>query len=203
MVKVMSLHPKNMKKQDLQKATGISATCEEARLFYSKNSRGVRRSDDMRAKLSRSLTGHEVSNETRKKLSIAATINSTGRVLSLETKEKISKANSGKKWTTEQCIAQSERCKGRIPWNKGLKNSYTYTMSEDGKERHHNAVSKPKKKLMKAVKCIELNKIFECALTACRELNIPECKNIAIRRACNSNNKTKIIGGYCWEWANE
>lgn len=43
----------------------------------------------------------------------------TGRKHSEETKQKISKGNSGKKRSKEYCERLSEMKKGQIPWNKG------------------------------------------------------------------------------------
>ena len=44
-----------------------------------------------------------------------------GRVISEETKQKIGNANKGRKMSKEFCQMRSEKQKGNIPWNKGLK----------------------------------------------------------------------------------
>ena len=49
----------------------------------------------------------------------------------------------------------------------------------------------------KAVKCIELNKVYKCSQDAAKELNID---GSSIRKACRG--KQKIAGGYLWEYYN-
>jgi len=117
---------------------------EKSKLKMSINSKGKTKSEEHRKKISEVNKGKHLSEETKQKMS-ASTKGRVGKPLSEETKqkiskaltgknnanygvprseevkEKISKANSGKKRTPEQNKANSERCKGRIPSNKGRK----------------------------------------------------------------------------------
>lgn len=92
-------------------------------------SKGRKLSKEHIEAIKRANTNKIVSEETRKKLSIA----SKGRKLSDKAKQKISKANKGRKWTKEQTEKRkqlyddkefrqklSESHKGQKAWNKGI-----------------------------------------------------------------------------------
>jgi len=86
---------------------------------------GKKHSIETREHLSKVRTGRHPSEETIKKLSIA----NTGKKRTLETRIKISKARIGiktflgRKHTDEAKRKVSEANKGRVPWNKGMKNA--------------------------------------------------------------------------------
>lgn len=118
---------------------------------------------------------------TRKKISEAL----KGHKCSDETKAKISKANTGKpgpnrgrKMSKEFCVRNSISHKGKIPWNK----SRPWTAEEKAKCGG------------KAVRCVELNKMYRTAHEAGLDLHIDFssiCKCV--------KGKVKTAGGYHWE----
>ena len=81
---------------------------------------GVPLTPEMRRKISDANKGKPKSEETKRKLSEAH----KGKKASEETKRKMSEMRKGKKakpFSEEHKKRISEACKGRIPWNKGLK----------------------------------------------------------------------------------
>lgn len=67
--------------------------------------------------------GTKFSDETRQKMSIAQMGNTAtlGKILTEEHKQKIAKAQTGRKYSEEAKRKMSEKAKGRPPWNKGKK----------------------------------------------------------------------------------
>lgn len=98
--------------------------------------------DDIKKKISNALKGHEISEETKQKIS----------------KSKIGKKSSKKgcKLTSEQIEKNRMSHLGQVPWNKGK------IWSKSEKARFGG----------KAIKCVELNKVFRSAHEASEELNI-------------------------------
>lgn len=90
-----------------------------------------------------------------------------GYPVSEETREKIRRANLGRVVSQETRDKISHACKGRTPHNKNLRSVY----------------------------CIELNKHYDSAADAGRELNI---KSGNITKCCEGERKT--CGGYHWKY---
>ena len=117
--------------------------------------------DDIKKKISDSLKGHYVSEETKKK---------------------ISKSNSGKtspkkgrKCTPEEIKKNSLSHLGQKPWNKGK------VWSKEEKAKFGG----------KAVKCVELNKVFRSAHEAGEELGVSFSSICKCRKG-----EIKTAGGY-------
>ena len=123
-------------------------------------SRGIVKSKETLIKLSKSLKGRLVKEETREKIRIK----NTGKFIKEETREKLkisstgNKNNLGKKQSdlTKKKISNSK--KGKIPWNKGLKDIYSeeskmkMSIGRKGKEspfkgKKHTDESKEKNRL--------------------------------------------------------
>lgn len=75
------------------------------------------------------------------------------------------------------------------------------------KDRHNNCISNLEwcdnqynviYSIGRAVRCVELDKVFDCSETAARELHV---SGSGIRRCCKGQRKT--VGGYHWEYVNE
>jgi group I intron endonuclease len=77
-----------------------------------------------RAKLSASLKGHVISEETRMKIrtSMLASPKCRGFSMSEEARRKISAGRKGIKFSDEHRENLSNALKGKVPWNKGMRN---------------------------------------------------------------------------------
>lgn len=144
---------------------------DETKQKLSKSHAGIKMSDETRKKMSQSrigeknpMYGQTHSEVTRKKISDAAK-GRPGRPRTDYQKERARIANLGKEVSEETRKKISEANKGNIPYNKNLRSVY----------------------------CIELNKVFENASSAGKELNIRSGNIIA---CCEKIRKT--CGGYHW-----
>lgn len=84
--------------------------------------KGIKQSEETKAKRALSNSGKKRSEETRKKISIANKGKESwakGKKLSEETKQKISNSHIGILHSDESKMKIAETGKGRIPWNKG------------------------------------------------------------------------------------
>lgn len=118
-----------------------------------------------------------------------------GRIVSEETKEKISKSKKGV--TTRSGYTLSEKHKKRI--SRSRKNSQAVEDSYEKiwEKRKENGTDKGyTTKKAKEVYCIDLNKTFRCAKDAAKELNLSD-KHI---QACCVGRRKKH-GGYKWSYA--
>ena len=130
-----------------------------------KNNYGRITSIETKNKISKTLMGHYVSDETRLKMSVAdkgRTSSRKGKHLNEATKEKLRQANLGKKHTEETLLKMSYKHK------KENLNIETY-------KKMCLANKKISKKRSKKVICIEKNIIYESINEAQRQLN---AKNI-------------------------
>lgn len=144
-------------------------------------------------------------------------------IMSLETKQKISKRNKGKKngmygkkpWNYGKPLSDEhkqlliESRKGLDPWNKGKKLSdkdklkiSISTKKAMQKSEIQEKLHKPKaiinKNNWKKVLCIETNEIFESIIQAS---NNKKCKDSDISRVCKGKRKT--CAGYHWRYYEE
>lgn len=92
---------------------------EEQRKIIAECNRKRVHTEESRKKTSERFKGTKHSEETRKKMSEAG----KGRKFTEEHKHKIGLANKRRVWTDESRMKASESRKGKIPWNKGFKNS--------------------------------------------------------------------------------
>lgn len=142
-------------------------------------------------KVSRSMLGKHHSDETKRKI---ATSN-RGKTCTEEQKEKMKNTffkkgstpwNKGKKM--DKAIYEKSKNtmfkKGHIPWCAGKK----FTEEQRLKQRGKNAIK---------VLCVELNKVFESAMQADRELGISHSTIIS---CCKHRLHYNTAGGYHWEY---
>ena len=130
--------------------------------------------------------GHIVTEETIKKIKESTSGMkhwNFGRQLSQETKDKISKAHKGMKFTPEHISHLHTFPKGHIPWNKGV------PMDEETKNK---LLEKSKRK---PVLCIETNTEYKSIREAYRKTNINDNH---IGEAIKGIRKT--AGGYHWQY---
>lgn len=144
---------------------------EETKKKIGDANRGRHHSEEARHKMSKSrmgenngMYGKRHSEESKKKMSDAAK-NRPGHRPSDEGLERIRIANLGKEVSEETRKKISEANKGNIPYNKNLRSVY----------------------------CVELNKVFEHASSAGKDLNI---RSGNIINCCEHHRKT--CGGYHW-----
>lgn len=99
----------------------------------------------------------------------------------------------GKKWSEEMRKAQSEKLKGRFV---GKDNPMFGThMSEERKKKLSEAEKGHKNPNAKPVRCIDLDKVYACAMYAAKELGISVA---GISQCCHG--KQKSTKGLRWEF---
>lgn len=98
--------------------------------------------DEIKSKISKALTGHAVSDSTKRKIS--------------ESKRGKESPKKGKKLSAEQIEKNQKSHIGQMAWNKG---------KVCGKEERSKFGGKP-------VKCVELNRVYASAHEAAEELNL-------------------------------
>ena len=124
--------------------------------------------------------GRIVSDETRKKISKSR----TGRKfqpLSEEHRKKISRANKGIKRSEEYCRNISERQRGK-------------KRKPHSEETRRKMSAKCKNK--RPVRCVETGKIFESIASAAKWAGVAACTIISVLK-----NRTITAGGYHWQYA--
>lgn len=101
--------------------------------------------------------------------------------------------NAYKQWANPEI---KEKITGK---NNGM---FGKTHSEEAKKKISNAqkgrISKYRN--LNNVLCVELNKIFECAVEACLELNINKKYSSQILQVCRGEGNRKTVGGYHWQF---
>gem|GEM_PF-4721834 len=104
-----------------------------------------------------------------------------GRIVSSETRLKMSISHRGKKMSKEHRLKTSLRCKGMIPWNKGFKMPEETVMkisvSMKGIPRLHNRVK---------VSCNDI--VFDCVKDAAKYFG---CSSSSIVRYCKKQSRHK------------
>lgn len=128
-------------------------------------------------------------------------------------KEKIS--NGNKKYYDENPDAKIMRSKMALKqWsdpnikskilgeNNGM---YGKTHTEEAKKKMSDANKGRVSKFRNTtpVICIELNKIFKCAVEACLELEIKKDYSTQILQVCRGDGYRKTVGGYHWKFLEE
>lgn len=127
-----------------------------------------------------------------------------GKRVSEETRIKISESRKGMRFSKETCNKISESKKCSIPWNKGKKGVYTKETRKKMSESKKGSIpwnkgkgwnEEYKRKKYKKVLCIETNELFESIKQAQEKY---KTKNISA--VCKGKRKT--AGGYHWKYVN-